>query len=126
MAKKINILPLEDIELCFDNDKVITLNFGMKSLMYLSELGLDEADVMSTTYGGSIAELCASIVYAGAKAKNEDFTMEEANNVVACLNLDNAQMIIELFGESLGEKAKEQQREMLKNLTSQFLAKHVK
>lgn len=71
--KKFKVIPAEPFGLEFADGKIIEMIFNMKALAYLGEIINDKKNIFNSHL------FYSSIIYAGCKAMNENFTEEEAN-----------------------------------------------
>ena len=123
MAKKrINALEVEDIELAF-RDKVIVLRFDMESITNFEDL---EGGYVGFIKDKSRSIQCAKIIYIGAKNNNDDFTYEDALNIVSVVLPSTLTEIEEEFINSMIDANKVGQNEIQKKLMSDFLEKMFK
>lgn len=117
MAKRIVCKPAPEIELeTLDGGDIVLLRFDVYCLAKLQEMdgGLSGMFKLSTP------ELCAAIIYSAAK-EPENFMLEDARKLVACLDMESINTIITEFSEAMGTAQTEAQKELSKNLMAQFL-----
>ena len=117
MKKRINCKQVAEIELQFDDDKTLALKFDMRAIYSLTEL---DGGLEGFVADSRIPEQCAKIIYIGAKALNEEFTLEESRAIVSELNPITITEIINEFTDSMGISKNEVQSELLKKLTKQL------
>jgi hypothetical protein len=117
LKKKINVKPVTELELCFEDGKTIELVFNTESLMYFTEIG--EITDISKLTKTSLPELCSKIVYAGAVVKDGSFTLEEARKIVSNLDIGTVTEIIQEFTGNMDTG--ENKAELQKNLMREFL-----
>lgn len=111
MKKVINVKPLNEIELQFEDGKSLTLKFDCEALLRFNDIAKDFYK------DKSIPEICAKVVYIGAKT----ITLEEARAIVANLDPGSIMEIVSEFNESMGVSLKGAQKEYAKKLMAQFL-----
>lgn len=120
MKKKINVKPITELELCFEDGKIVELVFNTEALMNFTEIG--EITNISKLSKTNLPELCAKIIYSGAVVKDGNFTLDEARKIVSNLNVSTITEIIQEFndnmdtGENRAEYQKNLMREFLQNL----------
>lgn len=119
MKKKINVKPVTEIDLCFDDGKTIELVFNVESLMYFTEI--EDVSNISKLIKSSMPELCAKMLYSGAVVKNGEFTLDEARKVVSNLDINTITEIIQGFSGNLDTG--ELKEDVQKNLMREFLLK---
>lgn len=120
--KRINALEVEEIELAF-RDKIIVLRFDMESITNFEDL---EGGYSGLINSKSKTIQCAKIIYAGAKNNNDNFTYEEALNIVSALSPRTITEILQEWGDSMIDAKKAGQSELQKKLMSDFLEKMFK
>ena len=120
--KRINALEVEEIELSF-RDKIIVLRFDMESITNFEDL---EGGYIELINSKSKSVQCAKIIYAGAKNNNDNFTYENALNIVSALSPRTITEILQEWGDSMIDANKVGQNEMQKKLMSDFLEKMFK
>lgn len=120
--KRINALEVEEIELAF-RDKIIVLRFDMESITNFADL---EGGYSGLINSKSKTIQCAKIIYAGAKNNNDNFTYEEALNIVSALSPRTITEILQEWGDSMIDANKAGQSELQKKLMSDFLEKMFK
>lgn len=111
MKKVINVKPLNEIELQFEDGKSLTLKFDCEALTRFNDIAKDFYK------NKSIPEMCAKVIYIGAKT----ITLEEARAIVANLDISSIIEIINEFNESMGVSLDEVKGEHAKKLMAQFL-----
>jgi len=117
MKKKITVKPITELELCFEDGKIIELVFNMEALMRFTEVG--EITDISKLTKTSLPELCSKIIYAGAIVKDDSFTLDEARKIVSNLDAGTVTEIIQEFTGNMDTG--ENKAELQKNLMREFL-----
>jgi hypothetical protein len=115
MKKRINVKPLTELELVFEDGKNLELVYDVKALLHFNELANEFLK------DPTIPEICAKIVYIGGADRNESFDLEEARKVVACLDPETITIIINAFNETMGAGKNEVQKDLQKKLMEMFL-----
>ena len=107
--KKYKVRPAEPFALEFADKTIIEMSFNMKALSYLGELINEKKTALSgpTFY--------ASIIYAGCKSMNSDFTEEEAQALYITLSEANPDAMTAIFNEYC-DAANIDQTEIKKNI----------
>ena len=101
MAKKYYaVKPPVEIEIEFADGKKLELVFDVKSLFHLNDPEIGGIEALLDNV--SQPELCAKIIYAGAKEKSPDLTLEMARAIVTNLDIFTITGIINDFSESIG------------------------
>ncbi len=103
MAKKMICKAAPEIELCVDGGDSILLRFDVQCLAEIQEFD----GGISKIFKMSIPEQAALIVYAAGKNHNENFTLEEARKIIACMDVASVLEIINTFSESTGTTTEE-------------------
>jgi hypothetical protein len=111
MKKVINVKPLTEIELQFEDGKCLSLIFDVEALLRFNNIAEDFYKDTSTP------EICAKIVYIGAKT----ITIEESRAIVSSLDPGTIIEIITEFNESMGVAQNGVQKEYAKKMIAQFL-----
>lgn len=98
MAKKISILPANEIELEFSDGVVLKATFNMLAVTYMQEvLNAWENEKITMLEFGSI------ILYGAIKANHQEYTLEEARKLAILIAPIKMQEIISEYMESMGE-----------------------
>lgn len=118
MKKKINVKPVGELELCFEDNKVILLRFDIESLMKLSDMDGGYTEFVKSMKAKP-SEMCARIIYSACV--NEDMTYEEARKITSNLSPETIVQILNEFTENMTTDAKGGQKELQKKLMKQFL-----
>jgi hypothetical protein len=118
MKKIINVKPVTELELQFEDGKVICVVFDTEAVFNLTEL---DGGINSFMSEKSLPERCAKIIYAGAKTKQNEFTIEDARALVCELSPVTITEIMNEFNENMGVAKNEVQSELQKKLMKQFL-----
>lgn len=116
--KTIKVKPIEEIEFVL-NDKKILCSFNMLAMAHMQEAitSLDcRLDEIST------ARLVGMMLYAGIKANDDSFTMEEANALAMQLDPGSYREIISSYEKAVVGDMDEKDHEQLKKLMAQYLA----
>ena len=101
MAKKYYaVKPPVEIEIEFADGKKLELVFDVKSLFHFNDPEIGGMEALLDNV--SQPELCAKIIYAGAKEKSPDLTIEMARAIVTNLDIFTITGIINDFSESIG------------------------
>jgi hypothetical protein len=117
MKKKINALPVTELELLFEDGNSLELKFDAEAVSNFSEL---DGGLTAYIKEDKYPERCAKIVYIGAKAKKPDFTLEEARVIVSELSPITITEIMNEFNESMGASKNGVQSELQKKLMEDF------
>lgn len=115
MKKTINVRPITEIELVFEDGKSLQLKYDVKALLFFN----DVADGLFQD--PSIPEICAKVVYIGAASNTEGFTIEEARTIVSNLDPETITVIIDEFTKGMGLQSNEVSKELQKKLMDRFL-----
>lgn len=110
MKKTINVKPVSEIALDFDNGETITLRFDIRALMQLKEM-----HDLETLTSEPIPEVCAMLV---ASSAVDQLDLEEARSIVASMDLSTIMAIMSEWNDSLGGDD-----EATKKVTAAFLNK---
>lgn len=113
--KKFKVMPAEVFGLEFADGKVIEMTFNMKALAYLGELINNKKDVFNSHL------FYSSIIYAGCKAINENFTEEEANALYIQLSESHPEAmngILEEYCIASGVNQEDIKKNVIMNLMS--------
>jgi len=123
MKKIINVKPITELELQFEDGKSLTLRFDVEALMHFNEMD----GGMSAFIGEkSMSEICAQIIFVGGASNNQDLDINEARKIVSNMDIGTITAIINEFTEGMGTAQSEVQKELQKKLMSQWLDKIVK
>lgn len=119
MARKtINVKPVSELELQFEDGKSLVLRFDTQALLNFNEL---EGGLTGFIKEKSIPVMCSKVVYIGAKATDGNFTYEEALKITSELDPGTIMEIINEFNESMGTSKNEVQSELQKKLMAEFV-----
>lgn len=116
--KTIKVKPIEEIEFVF-NDKKVMCSFNMLAMAHMQEAisKLDcRLDELSTE------RLISLMLYSGIKAKDDTFTIEEANALAMQLDPGCYVEIIDSYEKAVTGNMKDSERENLKKSIAQYLA----
>lgn len=117
--KTISVKECPELELVFEGGEKIHLKFSTRSMLYTQEY--------SSERGGMVANnVLEAIVYGAAKACNKEFTPEDAEHLVDCLDGDAYDAIMDTYQSSLTEAQKKTQMEMQKLIMKQYTEKIMK
>jgi hypothetical protein len=116
MRKKINVKPVNELELVFEDGKSLILKFDMEALLHFNDVaeGLFQ-DI-------SIPEICAKVIYIGGANYNDGFDLKEARKIVSNLDPETITVIINEFTANMNIEMNEVQKELSKKLMEQFLS----
>lgn len=124
MGKKIiNVKPVSEIELQFEDGKSLTLRFDVKALLNFNDL---DDGLNGFIKDNSLPIMCSKIIYIGAKSVDNDFTYDEAYKITSQLDPSTITTIINEFNESMGTVKSEVQDEAQKKFMTEFLNKIMK
>lgn len=124
MAKKtINVKPVSEIELQFEDGKSLTLRFDVKALVNFNDL---KGGLTGFIKEKSLPTMCAKIIYIGAKAIDDNFTYEEAIKITSELDPGTVLAIINDFSESMGTLNNGGQNEVIKKYMEEMVKSLVK
>ena len=117
MAKKMICKSAPEIEICIDGGDAKLLRFDVQCLAEIQEAG----GGLQELFAKSIPEQAALLVYAAGKNHNENFDLEEARKMVACMDIASVQEIINTFSESTGTANTELSEAYVKKMLAQML-----
>lgn len=119
MSKRIiNVLPVSELELQFEDETKLTLVFDMAAIANFNDL---EGGMTAFVKENNIPERCAKIIYIGAKSGDHNFTLEKARTLVSQLSPVTITEIMNEFSESMGVSKNGVQSELQKKLMEEFL-----
>ena len=98
MAKKMICKSAPEIELCIDGGESILLRFDVQCLANLQEI----KGGIKALFKMPIPEQAGQLVYCAGKDHNENFTLEDARKMVACMDITSVTEILNAFSESTG------------------------
>lgn len=101
MAKKMVCKTAPEIEISIEGGASKLLRFDVQCLAELQEI----KGGMKALFKMTIPEQAAQLMYAAGKNHNDDFTLEEARQMVCCMDIASVQEIINTFSESVGSSA---------------------
>lgn len=117
--KTIKVAPLDEIEIQL-KDKKLICSFNMLSMAYIQEelvrLDCDWTEI-------SQAIMCQLVLYGGIKSNEEDFTYEEAGQLVRVMGPSSYNEIISMYSNSIMSGMDKKAQENLKKLSAQYMAK---
>ena len=116
MAKKMVCKSAPEIEISIDGGDAILLRFDVQCLAELQEI----KGGIKALFKMPIGEQAANLVYAAGKNHNENFTLEDARQMVCCMDIASVQEIINTFSESTGSST-ELNSDYAKKLIAQML-----
>ena len=115
--RKIAVAPANEVEIQF-SDKSFVATFNMKAICYMQEelirLNKDMEEI-------PIVEFGAIVLYAGIKANQEDYTMEEARALALAIRPADLNDIISDYLDSAGVVDKELDDAIAKKVIAQML-----
>lgn len=118
MKKSINVKPVTELELQFEDGKVIHVVFDTETFSNFNDL---EGGLLGLAGETSLSEQCAKIIYAGAKSRNQGFTLEDSRMLVSNMDIASVTEVINEFSESAGMVKNGVQSELQKKLMEQFV-----
>lgn len=118
MKKRINVKPVTELELIFEDGKSLTLKFDVEALTHFNDF---EDGMQGFLKDKSTPEICAKIVYIGGSSHNDNLDINEARKIVSNMDPATITEIIYEFNESMGVTQNEAQKELSKKLMAQFL-----
>ena len=98
MAKKMICKPAPEIEICIDGGDSKLLRFDVQCLAELQET----KGGITKLFKMPLPEQAALIVYAAGKNHNDNFTLDDARKMIACMDIESIKEILTTFGESAG------------------------
>lgn len=98
MRKTIQCKSAPEIEIIVDGGEAVLLRFDISCLANLQE----QANGLNNLFKQSVTEQTALIIYSAAKDNNENFTLEDARKMVACMDIASVNGVLEAFAESAG------------------------
>ena len=117
--KTIKVAPIDEIKISL-KDKDLICSFNMLSMAYiqdeLAKLDCDWKEI-------SPAKMAQLVLYGGIKSNDEDFTLEEAGQLVRALGPGNYGEIMSMYTEAVYSGLDKKGRENLKKLTAQYMEK---
>jgi hypothetical protein len=113
MKKSINVKPVTELELQFEDGKVICVVIDTKAFFNLGALK-DEG--LEFSEADPLPEQCAKMVYAGAKSKQPDVTYEEVRAMVSDWSMGTITDIIFEFADGATSTKNGVQSELQKKL----------
>lgn len=115
MARKINVMPVEPIELVFaDGHKVEMLFTAKTGAIVANEFG-GLLKVLRSAASDGLYPVGAKVIYAGMKTINDDATFEEAEKIASVMSANTLTEIIEEFTNSISGD----QKQAVENLTEE-------
>ena len=115
--KKICVKEANQVEIQF-LDRTFLATFNMKAVMFMQEelnkIGLKQI---------SFVQFAAVVLYAGIKANDDDYTMEEANALALTISPADLNSIVEEYVESVNGVSLAENEEQLKKVVAQILGK---
>lgn len=118
--KRICTLPVDELDLEFEDGKIITLRFDVEAMINFYDFDDGVASIIEEK---SIPKLCAKIIYIGAKNQTTGFTYDDALKITSNLSPITITEIINEFNESMGNAKNGIQSEQQKKLMEDFLIK---
>ena len=123
MKKTFNVKPVTEIELKFENGESLDIVFDIEAISNFTDL---EGGLTSFIQEDKLPERCAKIIYIGAKARKQDFTLEDARTLVSNMDTLTITEVMNEFNESMGAAKNGVQSELSKKLMAQYLDKIMK
>jgi hypothetical protein len=117
MKKQISVMDPTELEIKFEDGKVINLIFDVKSLTGFNNV---EGGFSALLNEKSIPELCARIIYATGTEHNEGLDLQKAREMVSRMDILTLGEIMNEFNESIGTSKNEVQKELQKKLMAQY------
>jgi hypothetical protein len=106
-----------ELELKFEDGESLDIVFDMEALSNFNEI---EGGLNAFIKEDKMPERCAKIIFIGAKAKQQEFTLEKARAIVSELSPVTITEIMNEFNESMGAAKNGVQSELQKKLMAQF------
>lgn len=116
MAKKMVCKSAPEIEISIDGGDAILLRFDVQCLAELQEI----KGGIKALFKMPISEQAATVLYAAGKNNNDNFTLENARQMICCMDIASVKEILNTFGESAGSNT-ELDSEYAKKLIAQML-----
>ena len=115
--KKICVKEANEVEIQF-RDKTFVATFNMRAVMFMQEelnkIGLERI---------SFVHFAAIVLYAGIRANNEDYTMDEAKALAMTISPADLNSIVEEYVQSVNGVSVAENEEQLKKVIAQMLGK---
>lgn len=116
----INVKPVPELLIKL-TDKDYKCSFNMLCMANMQEaLGTFEND--ENLVNISPAHMCALVLYAGIKANDEDFTMDEAKALAMNIGPASYGEIIGMFNEAVSDSMNEKDKMLLKKMMAQKIS----
>lgn len=109
---EINVKPVPELKIKL-KDKTYKCSFNMVAMSYMQEAFATVND-LETLGDISPAHMCALVLYAGIKANDEDFTMEEAKELSMQIGAGAYGEIFGMFNKSIIDSSSEEDKRKLK------------
>lgn len=120
---EINVKPVPKIKIKL-KDKAYICTFNMVAMSYMQEaIGSLEKDENITEL--SPAHMCAFILYAGIKANDESFTIEEAKALSMQMGIGTYGEVIGLFNKAVADSVNEEDGKRIKKMIAQKFAQNL-
>ncbi|MDF2609046.1 MAG: hypothetical protein K0R92_520 [Lachnospiraceae bacterium] len=117
MKKRINVQPVTEIELVFEDGSSLDIKFDAEAISNFNEL---DGGITAFIKEDKLPERCAKIIYVGARSYKQDFTLDEARKITSELSPITITEIVSEFNESMGAAKNGVQSEMQKKLMEDF------
>ena len=114
MAKKMICKSAPEIELCIDGGDSVLLRFDVQCLANLQEVEGGYKALLKMP----IPEQAALLMFCAGKDNNENYTLEDARKMVACMDIASVTEILNTFSESTGTQV---EGDYAKKLMAQML-----
>lgn len=122
MRKKYSVKPVTEIELEFP-DRTLLLRFDMAAVFHANDL---DGGLMGLLKSDQATDICAKIIYMGACEQEKGFSIEDARAIVAMMDIQTLESIMNDFAESLGADIRGELGEMQKKTMLEILEKLAK
>ena len=113
---EINVKPVEEIKIKL-KDKTYICTFNMIAMSYMQESLASLGDENITEI--SPAHMCALILYAGIKANDDSFTIDEAKALALSIGAGAYGEIMGMFNKSVIESMNDEDKKSLKKIWAQ-------
>ena len=113
----VNVKPVPEILIKL-TDKSYKCSFNMIAMAHMQEaLGTLEGEEQISNI--SPAHMCAFVLYAGIKANDDSFTMDEAKALAMNMGPGSYGSVIGMFNEAVSDSMNEKDKNFLKKLLAQ-------
>ena len=118
----INVKPVPELEIKL-KDKKYRCTFNMICMAHMQEVLTTLAEENETLADVSPAHMCAFILYAGIKANDDSFTLEEAKALAVNMGPGSYGEVIGMFNEAVCDSLSTEDNRQLKKMLAQRTAK---